>query len=290
MELEDSILAEELSLGLGFKINTVSPISGGDISKAFCIETDQGKYFLKINQEAFALDMFEKESLGLEEIASYNILNVPKVFQVGQINNSSFLLLEYIESDSTNRINFIQFGIQLAEFHLQFGNSFGWERDNYIGSLHQSNTKALEWCEFYINQRLASQLKMAIDQNLLDQNSIPNFSKLLSVCNRLFLDTKPSPVHGDLWSGNYMCNPAGEVYIIDPAFYYGHHEVDIAMSQLFGGFSKDFYEAYYSIIPMEENREERIQFLQLYYLLVHLNLFGKSYLGSVMSILKKYQN
>jgi len=283
-------LREVLSSKLNLSIKSIKPISGGDISESYCLETNREKYFLKLNQEPFAQDMFEKEMLGLETIASYNLLRVPKVIQVGQINNAAFLVMEFIEGNVKKSVNSRQFGTQLAEFHLQFDDLFGWEYNNYIGSLHQRNSSSSEWSGFYIQQRLAPQIKLAIDQNLLDKDITPSISTLFSICNRLFLNAKASPLHGDLWSGNYISNSEGEVFIIDPAFYFGHHEIDIAMSLLFGGFSKEFYDAYHSIIPIQSDHEERIQFLQLYYLLVHLNLFGKSYLGSVMSILNKYQN
>jgi len=286
----NDIVLSELLPKLDLNIHSVRPIAGGDISKAYCLETNHDNYFLKVNQESFALDMFQKEKLALEKIAQYNMIKVPAVFQVGQIDGAAFLLMEFIRSSPIGSVNFKKFGIQLAEFHLQFENSFGWENDNYIGSLHQNNVKCSDWNDFYINQRIAPQIKTAIDKNLLYESDLPSSSKLFVACKRLFPDAKASPLHGDLWSGNYISNSEGEVFIIDPAFYFGHHEVDIAMSQLFGGFPKEFYSAYHSVIPIEPNYKERIQFLQLFYLLVHLNLFGKSYVGSVMSILNKYSN
>lgn len=237
-----------------------------------------------MNHEDFALDLFQKEKLGLEQLGEYNSLSVPRVYQIGQFEESAFLLMEFIETDATKKINTTQFGIQLAELHLQFENSFGWEHDNYIGSLHQNNSKFSDWSEFYIHNRLAPQIRLAVDQNLLDQTKIPSLSHLLTVCNRLFKNVRPSPIHGDLWSGNYLIDTTGKTYVIDPAFYYGYHEVDIAMSQLFGGFPREFFDGYYSIFPKKKEHSERINVLQLYYLLVHLNLFGKSYLRQVMSI------
>lgn len=281
-------LKDVLSAELSLKIDSITPLSGGDISDAFCLETGQNKYFLKLNHEDFALDMFQKEQLGLEQIAGYDTIKVPQVFNVGTINGSAYVLMEFIQAGPKRQVNFNQFGIQLAKLHLQFGDSFGWQHHNYIGSLAQFNSKVSEWNDFYINERIAPQIKLAIDQNLLDKKNIPTLSKLMVVCNRLFLNAKPSPLHGDLWSGNFINDLSGTVYLIDPAFYFGYHEVDIAMSQLFGGFSSEFYEGYYSIFPKKNNHAERLELLQLYYLLVHLNLFGKSYVGQVMSILNRY--
>jgi len=286
--MTDPQLKEALSTELGITIKSIRSISGGDISRAYSIESKKDKYFLKVNDEAFALNMFQKEKLGLQQIGKYNTLKVPEVYQIGHLENSAFILMEFINTESIETPNFIQFGTQLAELHLQFGVSYGWQYDNYIGSLFQSNSSLLDWSEFYVNNRLAPQIKLAVDQHLLDKENIPTLSDLSLVCNRLFVNAKPSPIHGDLWSGNYINDNSGEVFLIDPAFYFGFHEVDIAMSKLFGGFPIEFYEAYYSVFPMLEDHSERIQILQLYYLLVHLNLFGDSYLSQVISILSKY--
>lgn len=286
----DPPLKEALSLELGIIIKSIRSISGGDISKAYCIETEKDKYFLKINHEDFALDMLQKERLGLQKIGQYNTIRVPKVYQVGPLEGSAFLLMEYIETGTAASPNYNQFGIQFAELHLQYGDAFGWTYDNYIGSLNQANSVYSNWSEFYVNNRLAPQVKLAIDQHLLEKDNIPTMSGLLAICNRLFVNTSPSPIHGDLWSGNYIIDSSGEIYVIDPAFYFGYHDVDIAMSMLFGGFPTAFYDGYHSIFPILENHSDRIQILQLYFLLVHLNLFGKSYLGQVMSILSKLKN
>ena len=99
---------------------------------------------------------------------------------------------------------------------------------------------------------------------------------------------KPALLHGDLWSGNYLISESGTPYLIDPAVYYGDGLVDIAMSKLFGGFGHDFYSAYHEVISKPEAYEERIDLYQLYYLLVHLNLFGASYRSGVLRILSRY--
>ena len=234
--------------------------------------------------------MFEKEKFGLEQIRNFKNLNVPQIYQIGRFNSSAYLFMEFIDSAPQVKPDFKEFGKQLAQFHSQYGETYGWEYDNYIGSIHQSNARYKDWSEFYIEQRLTPQIKKAVDSELIQIKNLPTDSELLIICQRLFKGSKPSPLHGDLWSGNFITNTKGEVYIIDPAFYYGDREVDIAMSKLFGGFSSGFYDAYYSVFPSLQHNNHGIEFLQLYYLLVHLNLFGKSYLGSVMSILSNYKN
>ena len=101
-------------------------------------------------------------------------------------------------------------------------------------------------------------------------------------------EEKPSLLHGDLWSGNYLIDVAGNPWLIDPAVYYGHREADLAMTSLFGGFSDTFYSAYKSAFPLVPDYAEREPLYQLYHLMNHLNLFGKAYYGQVLSVLKRY--
>ena len=172
--------------------------------------------------------------------------------------------------------------------HQHSSEFFGWDTNNYIGSLPQRNTKDQSWVMFYIEQRLSPQFDMARTQGLLSEGEIPSVDKMKKVLGEILSDVKPSLLHGDLWGGNYLISAKGIPYLIDPAVYYGHSEVDIAMSQLFGGFSSAFYDSYERVMPLDKLSEDRIKIYQLYYLLVHLNLFGRSYFSSVNAILKSY--
>lgn len=277
-------LAHSLSYEVGIDFLTMTPVSGGDISDAYQLISEEGHYFIKLNQEATALDMFETEKLALEVIANLAVIRVPKIYGVGIIGQYSYLLMEYIEAKPASDEDFVLLGKQLAEFHTITRDKFGWEYQNYIGSLSQTNLLTSTWSEFYVQQRLVPQIRSAIDKSLLSSQSIPSESQLINVCNRISYIERSSPVHGDLWSGNYLIDTEGAPYLIDPAFYYGHPDVDIAMSLLFGGFSRAFYDSYFSIMPKRDLFEERISLFQLYHLLVHLNLFGESYLGRVLEI------
>lgn len=270
------------------KVISVRPVSGGDISSAYCVVTDNGRYFLKVNSASFAKEMFEAEKVGLEAIQATNTIAAPQVILVDTLGEESFLLMEFVESKRPDASDYQRLGHQLAKMHLCSRPNFGFPSHNFIGSLPQQNHAHDTWPEFYWYQRILPQLKMALGKNLLQANLIPEEEKALTMLRNLFGEVSPSLLHGDLWGGNYLISTDGTPYLIDPAVYYGHAMVDIAMSRLFGGFSADFYDAYHQIIPQPSHHDEQIDLYQLYYLLVHLNLFGSGYYSSVSSILKRY--
>ncbi|RED46025.1 fructosamine kinase family protein [Seonamhaeicola aphaedonensis] len=272
---------------LSEKVETVKPVSGGDISKAYRIATSYSNYFLKLNG-ADKFNMFKTEAYGLELIAKTNTVKTPRVLAFDVFENSAFLLMDFIDSKSALPKDFITLGEQLGALHQNTSKCFGLDKNNYIGSLNQSNNKHLNWDDFFIEERLLPQLILANSKGLLNSKETPSINTMKGALKPLFENIQPSLLHGDLWSGNYLIGLDGTPYLIDLAIYYGHNEVDIAMTKLFGGFSNDFYKAYYNILPPDTPTNQRIDIYQLYYLLVHLNLFGRSYYGSVISVLKKH--
>ena len=288
MSMVSQEFIDYLSNLLGLKISNIQSVSGGDISSAYVLSAGSEKLFLKINSKPDALDMFLSEETGLKTIAKTNTIAVPKVLACDSIKDQSFILMEHIESKSPNSKDLELFGSQLAKLHQITSDKFGFDSDNFIGSLHQSNKTHKNWNDFYIEERLIPQLILAKSNGLLNNPEIPENQKLKEVCSSYFKDVKPSLLHGDLWSGNYLISKNGIPYLIDPSTYYGHNEIDIAMSKLFGGFGDSFYQSYHNVIPQDELTRSRIELYQLYYLLVHLNLFGRSYYSSVKSILNTY--
>ncbi|MDH5413052.1 MAG: fructosamine kinase family protein, partial [Flavobacteriaceae bacterium] len=270
------------------KIKAFKPVSGGDISKAFLLVTSHNRYFLKVNNHQEALVMFQAEKLGLETIHNSNTIAVPQVFYCGTFEKQSLLLLEYIEPKSPEKKDFQKLGTKLASLHNISQTSFGFSSDNYIGRLFQSNKPHLNWEDFYCHERILPQLILAKTNGLLSNNEIPEIPSLLKALKDLSNNVTPSLLHGDLWSGNYIIATDGTPYLIDPAIYFGHNEVDIAMSKLFGGFDQSFYQTYEEYYPIDENSRARTDLYQLYYLLVHLNMFGNSYYGNVKGILSRY--
>ena len=268
-------------------ITKLTPVGGGDISKTYKIESSRHSYFLKLNNKN-ALQMFKTEANALELISNTKAIKAPKVYNYGTFENTAYLLLEYIEKKTPAPIDFENLGLHLSKLHQCTSNNFGFNKDNFIGNLPQSNNKHRSWTEFYAIERLSPQIELAKQNYLLSANECPTYNRIIQTLEPLFNNIKPSLLHGDLWSGNYLISRDGIPYLIDPAIYYGHSEVDIAMSKLFGGFGNKFYESYFNCIPQDEHTPIRIKIYQLYYLLVHLNLFGISYYQSVISILKKY--
>ncbi|MGB7393883.1 MAG: fructosamine kinase family protein [Pricia sp.] len=288
-------LKEHIEYLLCVNIDSVRSVSGGDISRAYLLKTETERFFCKVNYGENALGMFNAEKAGLEAIAETMTIAVPTVLLCEGLEKGGLLLMEYIEPKNGSSEEMAHFGNQLATLHRNTAlhsesetASFGWEADNFIGSLPQLNRKNTDWSKFYVSERLLPQLKLARQHNRLQTNEIPSEERLLKTCRNFFPKVTPSLLHGDLWSGNYLISSSGTPYLIDPATYFGHHEVDIAMTRLFGGFGKDFYNAYTEHFPKIGGEPERNDIYQLYYLLVHLNLFGGSYRASVTNILNRY--
>lgn len=274
---------------LCIKIEQVQSVSGGDISNAYLLKTESERFFCKVNTDPSAFDMFWTEKSGLEAIAETKTIATPKVLLCEKLETGGFLLMEHIESKRASSTETELLGHQLAALHqLSISESFGWETDNFIGSLPQSNKKHSDWKQFYTQERLLTQLKMAHDSGKLNAHEIPSEEGIFKSCENLFPDVRPALLHGDLWSGNYLISEKGKPYLIDPATYYGHYEVDLAMTRLFGGFGDSFYEAHSEHFPKIGGEAERNDLYQLYYLLVHLNLFGSSYKAAVITILNRY--
>ncbi|RPE00781.1 fructosamine kinase [Aureibaculum marinum] len=277
-----------LSEKLQTSILNYSSVSGGDISQAYVIHSEKQDYFLKTNTNTEAFLMFKKEKIGLTELANTQTIKTPKPIDCGKFEQFAYLLMEYIPTKQPSHNDFEKLGTQLAKLHSIISNKYGYATDNYIGSLPQPNKKHNHWATFYTTQRLYTQFDLALEKNLLKPDEVPTKEHLINIINTFCKKAQPTLLHGDLWSGNFLISTGGEPYLIDPAIYYGHNEVDIAMTQLFGGFPPSFYKAYHAILPKSENYKDCIQLYQLYYLLVHLNLFGNSYYPSVKSILKNY--
>lgn len=276
---------DAISALLGTKIKNTTPVSGGDISKAYLLHTDSDTIFCKLNSSPSAMAMFLAEVEGLKAIANTKTIKTPTIYAVNDIGEGACLLMEYVPSKRPESKELEMLGAQLAKMHQVSSGYFGWENPNFIGNLPQSNQKHDNWISFYCKERLMPQFQAAINQNLLTKDDVPGLEKLQAVISSYCPDIKPSLLHGDLWGGNFIINENGLPYLIDPAVYFGHSEIDLSMSRLFGGFGSPFYAAYYEINPSAGGEPARMAIYQLYYLLVHLNLFGRSYHGSVMEIL-----
>jgi len=231
--------------------------------------------------------MFEAEADGLRELRSANAIRVPKILGCGIEKGASFLALERFTFDRPTVETERQLGQCLAKLHRHTADRFGWSRDNTIGPTPQINTWSDDWVTFFRVHRLEFQLDLAVTNGYAAELE-DAAGRLADWLPELFKDYKPvaSLLHGDLWNGNWG-SVDGEPVIFDPAVYYGDRETDIAMTMLFGGFGKPFYEAYEESWPMAPGHAQRLKLYQLYHVLNHLNLFGRSYLAQATNLLGK---
>jgi protein-ribulosamine 3-kinase len=269
-------------------ITKENPIGGGCINSAHKIETNHGSYFLKWNDTDAHPGMFEAEAKGLMMLQKANSIRVPAVIATGSGDNISFIVLELIEPGKRIKNFWQDFGERLAKLHKHTDQSFGLDHDNYIGSLPQKNSKHITWIDFFIVKRLGRQIEIASNSGVISKSIIRQFDSFITRLPELIPKEKPALLHGDLWNGNYMVENDGSACLIDPAVYYGHREMDLAMTKLFGGFDEEFYEAYNATFPLQPGFESRVDIHNLYPLIVHVNLFGGGYLSQVKSILDRF--
>ncbi|MCK5525308.1 MAG: fructosamine kinase family protein [Thiomargarita sp.] len=266
-----------------FQIQNQQKIAGGCINNTYHLEGNNQNYFVKINTAQYQ-DMFAAEADGLKELRKPAAVKVPKPLCWGTTDNQAYLVMEYLNRQGENHSTSSELGQQLARLHQETRPKFGWHRDNYIGSTPQVNTQENDWVTFLQKYRLGFQLKLAAPYS--GKKLQNNGERLIAEIGHFFTDYQPQPslLHGDLWSGNYAITTEGPV-IYDPAVYYGDREADIAMTELFGGFPKRFYDAYQETWPLDSGYSTRKVLYNLYHILNHLNLFGGGYLGQAENMI-----
>ena len=281
-------LKDHLQKDHNIVIESEKRVSGGDINQSFKLSTNRGALFLKLNSKT-PPNFFEREAEGLSELkrADCNLI-IPEVLAVGRVgtDHPGYLLMEFISESNTG--DSFQFGADLAILHQKERPMFGFDSDNYIGSLPQQNGDFTEWPDFFAYERIQPQLKMALDSGKISNKIIIHWERLAKSLHNFFPKCRPSLLHGDLWGGNYLFNETGQAVLIDPAVYYGHPEMDLAFTRMFGGFSEEFYSGYESITPLEPGFDDRISLYNLYPLFVHANLFGGHYISQVEHQLKQF--
>ncbi len=267
-------------------ITSTINLSGGCINNAAKITYKGQDFFVKWNHNPILHGMMEAEAAGLQFLSSANAVKTPQVVGSGLANGIQYLVLVYIDQRRPAGDFWEIFGEQLAQLHQNSAASFGLSQSNYIGSLVQSNRSWPTWSNFFMNERLRPLITVATKARLIDTALQKLFDRLFDRLDQFFPAEKPALLHGDLWSGNYLCNRENLPVLIDPAVYYGHREMDLAMTWLFGGFPQNFYEAYDHYFPLEKDWQQRIDLCNLYPLLVHAILFGESYVGQIRQNLR----
>ena len=281
---EKDEIIKKIANQCGLQVQSFSTSFGGSINKVFLLQTTSGPRILKINKAEEFPRMFDYEKQGLQALRDTKTFLVPEVFEAGTLEDTSFLLMEYVKEGVQNSTFNETFASKLVDLHQTTNKHFGFVTQNYIGSLPQYNEWRADAADFYISQRLEPQFRLAAQQGF-------SFRELDKVLKNIAADIPREPpalIHGDLWAGNFLVNEQGMPCLIDPAVCYGPREMDLAMMKLFGGFSAEIFRLYHQLFPLAPGYEKRVPLWQLYYLLVHLNLFGSGYLGSVNRVFRQY--
>jgi len=283
-----NIISQKISAVTGrpFRPDERGSIGGGCISQSFVLSDNERKFFVKTNRET-RLEMFEAEALGLKQMFATQTIRVPEPICWGIAGSSSYIVLEYLDiGRRTTDAAALEMGRKLAQMHREgVCDRFGWERNNTIGSTPQLNERFDHWAEFFATQRLEYQFRLAAHKGHRFEGDM----KLVDRVPDLLAGHTPVPslVHGELWGGNAGVTRDGLPVIFDPATYYGDRETDLAMTELFGGFSPAFYRGYTEEWPLAEGYDRRKILYNLYHLLNHVNLFGSGYVGQVEASMRQ---
>ncbi|MDC3044694.1 fructosamine kinase family protein [Prochlorococcus sp. AH-736-B04] len=269
---------------------SIEQVHGGDIHNAWRIEFSNKKLFLKRNIRNKKFLKFEKYCLqNLRKYINQDNLVIPEVIAYKNIKNIEILLIEWIDMHNFDQK---KLGKGLGELHLKSAESnpkmFGFPVEGFIGTTDQKKGLEDNWIDCFLNLRIIPQL-LSIKSRILDKEII---NKVKEKIKSELLNHKPinALVHGDLWSGNAGINKNGKGVIFDPASWWADNEVDIAMTKLFGGFRKEFYEEYHKIFPIKKGFEKRIIIYNFYHILNHANMFGGGYLNQVEDYVKAILN
>jgi fructosamine-3-kinase len=273
--------------GAPFVIESRAGIEGGCINECHVIQGHGRAYFVKTNAPERA-EMFAAEAAGLDEIGRTRTVRVPRPVCHGASPAASWIVLELLELKSPDDRGMRALGRGLARLHRVTGGRYGWQRDNTIGSTPQINTPIADWLAFWREQRLGFQLDLAVAKGH-GGRLLKGGRRLMAKLPAFFAGYVPAPslLHGDLWSGNACMTASGEPVIYDPAVYYGDREADLAMTELFGGFPRSFYDAYRTEYPLDAGYETRKHLYNLYHVLNHLNLFGGGYCAQAERMIER---
>lgn len=286
-------LRAEIEAAAGSPLQDAGAVGGGCISNTTRVRLASGSTFLKWGaRKECAAGMFAAEAESLRVLARAGAVRVPGIIAMQDNLDAAYgwLLLEWLEPGPTSARAWEELGRALALLHRTSARAFGWYTPNFIGSLPQSNRWNTDWPSFWRDERIMPQVERATSAGALKGRDRRRIESMLERVEELAgsgNDEGPALLHGDFWSGNVHGLAAGTVALVDPASYYGHREVDLAMASLFGGFDERFFGAYEEAWPQSPGSNVRRELYQLYFLLVHVNLFGESYVAQTMSSVRK---
>jgi fructosamine-3-kinase len=274
---------------LGSTVTSLARVGGGCVNDGYEVHlTDDRRLFCKTHPDP-PPDFFTVEARALEWLADADAIGIPAVVAVRD-EPPAFLAVEWIEPSHVRTPTSTEerFGRELAALHRAGAPTFGWVRDGYVGELPQPNEPTADWVELYRDRRLGPLVRRGVEEHKLPPEAGPTFDRLAAALGELVGPAEPpARLHGDLWGGNVIVDRGGRPWLIDPAPYGGHREIDLAMMRLFGGFGRRTFAAYHEAFPLAEGHERRVPLYQLYPLLVHAILFGGSYAHQAMSAMHR---
>lgn len=288
-----SALAAAIEAVIGEAVVTTARVGGGCINEAYRVTLGSGRVVFVKHHAHASCEVFEREAEGLSALRAVGAIRVPQVHGVAPVGGGACLVLEHLETAARPPQGYeARLGAGLAQLHRASQSArAGFAHDNFLGSSPQPNGWSSDWVEFFAQQRLGHQLRLAVSAGRLEGRRVRQAERLMARLGEILGPSAQEPMvllHGDLWSGNQMADVRGEPVLIDPAAYYGHREAELSMTMLFGGFGAEFYAGYESVWPLTAGWRERAEVYGLYHLLNHLNLFGFSYLGACARVLERW--
>jgi fructosamine-3-kinase len=254
---------------------TWARLGGNGSVSVWSLAIGEARFFVKVAAPEHA-DMLSAEIDALAVLRETGAVRVPHVYASATAEDAAFVALEWLDIVDGGRD--AELGRALAALHAVRGPRFGWHRDNHIGMTPQRNAWDDDWAAFFRDRRLAPQLELAAN-NGYGGRLARDGARLLDAVAALLDGHRPAPslLHGDLWAGNAARLADGTPVVFDPASYFGDREADLAMTELFGGFGADFYDAYAKAAPLPPGYPQRRTLYNCYHVLNHLNLFGAPY-------------
>ncbi|CAK8054166.1 fructosamine kinase family protein [Eupransor demetentiae] len=253
--------------------HNLKSVSGGDINLAYSLYSGDLRLFLKVQPHHDA-SFFDSEVASLKALGQY--VRVPEVIKQGELGDNAYLILSWIERGQGDQADL---GKMMANLHSHHGQRFGFEISNTVDYVPKDNTWNDNWADFFIEQRLKPLMKQAQKKAFWLTQRGDHFANLIKTIqnDEHANSVKPSLLHGDFWGGNFMFDQSGQPVLYDPNAFYGDREYDIAVSTVFPGFNKDFYDAYQATYPMDEGWQDRMKWYEFYYVMMHFVRFGDIY-------------
>lgn len=272
-----------LEEALGQTVARIDTLGGGCVGQVYEIQLpDRQRYVAKVDvRDDPCLDV---EAAMLNFLEDNGCLPVPHVV----FHSSSLLIMSFVPGHSS----FVPAAQEhaadlLAALHECTAPAYGFDQPTLIGGLHQPNVWTTSWITFFGQQRLDYMAGQAAAAGRLPFALFERVKRLVSELDR-WLDepVRPSLLHGDVWANNVLSDGSRVTGFLDPAIYYGSPEIELAFITLFNTFGDPFFRRYQARRPIAPGFfEVRKDIYNLYPLLVHVRLFGGSYVSSVDRIL-----